>query len=359
MSKILILTNLDGGLYKFRKELVQELLVQGNEVVIALPYGELVDKLIEMGCTFIETPLSRRGTNPFEDLKLILQYRSIIKRVKPDKVLTYTIKPNIYGGIACRFMKVPYFCNITGLGTAFQGNGKIVATKLYKFALKFVKRVFFQNQENMRIFLENNIIEESKCVSINGSGVNLEEFFPSEYPKEKNDIRFLFIGRVMREKGVNELFEAAHDIKKKYPNVVFDVVGPYEDNYQDKVNKLVNKNVVVYHGHQSDVRPFIEKSNCVVLPSYHEGMSNTLLEAAAMSRPLIASNISGCKEAIIDGENGFLIQAKDANDLYRAIYRFIELPYSLKVEMGIAGREHIEKTFDKRKIVRKILSEIS
>ncbi len=354
MKKILILANNGVGLYKFRKELIQKLL-KTNEVYISLPYGELIEHLIEMGCHFIDTPVDRRGINPVTDLKLLNKYRKIFNQVEPDLVITYTIKPNIYGGFTARIKKVKYAVNITGLGTAFQNDNllKKIIIFMYKKALKKVKTVFFENIENRNIFIENRIIEKDKTCLLNGAGVNTEEYQYAEYPNENKHIRFLFIGRIMKEKGIDELLFAAKKIKKEYPYIEFDIVGPMEDDYKNKIEEYVNSNIINYYGYQSDVKKFIKQCHCFILPSYHEGMANTLLEAGSMGRPLITTNIHGCKEAIKD--NGYLCNAMDKEDLYKKIKKFIELDYKKKVNMSLNSRKHIEKIFDKRKVVKETM----
>lgn len=357
--KVLVVANFDVGLYKFRKELLQEILNSGHEVYISLPNGDLVQPLVDMGCQFIETELDRRGMNPVTDLKLIGKYRKILNQVKPDLVITYTIKPNIYMGMLCKNRSIPYVINITGLGTAFQSHGVMlkVFVEMYKFACKKAQTVIFENCENMQIFKDYGIVKEQQCLLNNGAGVNLEEYPFTAYPNDEQ-IRFLFVGRVMQEKGIDELFEAARRIKEEYNNVYFDIVGPYEDDYKDVTEQLVNDGVIEYHGFQEDVKPFIEKAHCFVLPSWHEGMANTNLESAAMARPIITSNIHGCLEAVIDGETGFLAEPKNADDLYDKMKKFIDLPYDKKVEMGQASHNHIAGKFDKKDVVSKTIERI-
>lgn len=354
MKKILILANNDVGLYKFRKELIEELLKE-NEIYISLPYGELVDKLISMGCKFIDTPVDRRGINPLTDLKLLNSYRKLFNKIKPDLAITYTIKPNIYASLIARFKKIDYAVNITGLGTAFQSDNLLrkLIVFLYKIALKKVKVVFFENEENQNIFINEHIVSRDKTCKLNGAGVNLEDYPLMEYPDENQDIRFLFIGRIMKEKGIDELLDAVGRIKKDYPAVQFDIVGPMEDNYKETIDEYVNNDVINYHGFQSDVKPFIKQCHCFILPSYHEGMANTLLESASMGRPLITSNISGCKEAV--NNNGYLVKVKDSNDLYLKIKEFIELDYQNKVILSKNSRKHIEEVFDKRKVEKETM----
>lgn len=357
--KILVAANFDLGLYKFRKELLKELLDKGHQVYISLPQGDLVQPLVEMGCEFVETYVDRRGMNPVTDLKLILNYKRILRKLKPDLVVTYTIKPNIYMGLVCRMMKIPYVINITGLGTAFQSEGAMlkVFVQLYKAACKNAQTVIFENCANMQLFKDYGIVRDEQCLLNNGAGVNLEEYPFTEYPNEEQ-IRFLFIGRVMREKGIDELYAAAERIKKEFDNVYFDIVGPYEDDYKAVTEQLVEEGVIEYHGFQEDVKPFIEKAHCFVLPSWHEGMANTNLESAAMGRPVITSNINGCLEAVVENESGFLAEPKNADDLYNKFKKFIQLSYSEKMEMAEKSNHHMKEKFDKKEIVNRTIERI-
>lgn len=349
---ILVIANNDIGLYKFRKELLQKLIDDGNEVYISLPNGNLVQPMVDMGCKFIDTAVDRRGINPVTDLKLFLNYRKMIGKVKPDFIITYTIKPNVYAGIVSAIKHKKYAINITGLGTAFQKQGLFLKfiVMLYKFACKKAHTVIFENCENMKLFLDYGIVKEEQCLLNAGAGVNLEEYQFEEYPPA-DKTRFLFIGRIMQEKGIDELFDAAKRIKREYDNVEFDVVGMYEDNYEETVNRLVDDGIINFYGYQQDVKPFVKQSHCFVLPSWHEGMANTNLECGAMGRPIITSNIHGCLEAVVDGKTGYLVEKKNANDLYEKIKRFIELPYDEKVKMGQASHECIAEVFDKNKVV--------
>lgn len=357
--KILIAANFDVGLYKFRKELIQKMIDDGHEVYISLPDGDLVKPLVDMGCSFIETKLDRRGMNPVKDFALILSYAGILKKIKPDMVITYTIKPNLYMGMLCGMKRLPYVINITGLGTAFQSHGAVLKlfVNLYKSACKRAQTVIFENSENQQLFKDYGIVKENQCLLNNGAGVNLDEYSFKSYPEEKT-IRFLFIGRIMQEKGIDELFAAAEKIKAKYENIEFDILGMYEDDYKSVVEELTKKGVINFYGYQEDVRPFIERAHCFVLPSWHEGMANTNLECAAMGRPVITGNIHGCLEAVVDGETGYLAQPKNADDLYEKLEKFIKLPYDEKVKMGRASHEYVAKVFDKKKVVEKTIERI-
>ncbi len=347
--RILILANSDIGLYKFRKELISKLINLGNEVYISLPNGNLIKPLIDMGCSFIDTSVDRRGVNPIKDIKLLINYRRIIMKLNPDIVITYTIKPNIYGGIASRLAKKKYAVNITGLGTAFEKSGLVrtIVVNLYKFALKKADVVFFENSADREIFLSFNCCRRDITQVLNGAGVNTEEFGYIPYPNN-DKFRFLFVGRVMKEKGIEELFKAMKRLSTETP-CCLDVVGPFEENYRDELGKYSDEGWLTYHGYQKDVRPFIGSCDCFVLPSYHEGMANTNLENASCGRPVITSNIPGCKEAVIEGESGYLCEPCNADSLYDAMKKMIER--TDRESMGCLGRKHMEEVFEKSKVV--------
>lgn len=359
MKKILILANNAGGLYRFRGMLMNALMGQGYNLFASIPYDDSIPDIQKMGIHIIETNIDRRGINPNKDLKLFFSYLKILKQVKPDFVITYTIKPNVYGGLACRLAHIPYAVNITGLGTAFENGGmlKRIVTVMNKVACKKAKVVFFENEENRQVFIREKIVKENKAHRLNGAGVNLEKYQVTEYP-EGDKIKFLFMGRVMAEKGINELFEAMKKLIADGVNCELDVLGGYEEDYKGKIEKYEAEGWLHYHGYQKDVRPFIEKCHCFVLPSWHEGMANTNLESAASGRPIITSNIPGCMEEVIDGVSGFLAERKNAEDLYRVMKEFVELPYEEKKAMGLAGRKHMEEVFDKKKVVEETIQKL-
>lgn len=356
--RILILTNFDVGLYQFRRELIQELLTK-NEVYISLPYGELVAPLVEMGCFFFDTPMERRGMNPIRDAKLFAAYRRIFREVKPEKVICYTIKPNIYGGFAARLAGIPYAVNITGLGTAFESGGllKKMVTAMYRLSCKKAKTVFFENAENRQIFLNAKIVKERQTCLLSGAGVNLERYAVADYPAG-DIVKFLFIGRIMREKGVDELLSAMRRLTGEGVPCTLDMVGGYEEDYGAVVEEAESEGWLKYWGHQEDVRPFIAASHCFVLPSWHEGMANTNLECAASGRPVITSRIHGCMEAVEDGVTGFLCERKDSGSLYAAMKRFCALSMEERRAMGLAGRKRMEAVFDKKRVVEETIKRL-
>lgn len=359
-NKILILTNSSSGLWEFRRELIQQLSEKYGEVVASTPDSGYIDELEQIKCRIVNTSIDRRGINPIKDFNLLITYFRILKKEKPDRVLTYTIKPNIYGGLISRFLKVSYAVNITGLGTTFQKNGllKKFIIFLYKLALKKADVVFFENQENLRIFLDEGIVKEEQTCLLNGAGVNLEHFQVAPYPKDVETIRFLFVGRVMREKGIDELLAAMEQLRNEGMPCTLDVLGYCEEDYKEILQKCENTGWLKYYGYQNDVRPFIANAHCFVLPSWHEGMANTNLECAAMGRPVITSDIHGCKEAVIDGVSGYLCRKRNVNSLYEIMKQFTRLDNDTCEKMGRAGRIHIEGKFDKKEIVKNTISRL-
>ena len=368
--KILILTNNDIGLYKFRKELIEALLKNNtscgnegrgyNEVYISTPYGQNVAIFQKMGCKYVESPIDRRGKNLVKDFKLILHYFYIIKNIKPDVVLTYTIKPTIYGVMICRIKHIPYIDNITCLVTEIESE-KLYSRllfKLYKFGINKADSVFFQNKSNKDLFKSKSIAINNSAL-INGSGVNLDEFLFEKYPPKQFNEKYLFIGRIMKEKGISEFLDCAENIKKKYSNVIFYIIGDYEDiTYKPRIDKLVSEKIVEYLGYQENVHSFMKECNAVILPTYHEGMSNVLLESAATGRPVIASKIPGCEEIFKEGSTGIGIKPKDSYSLINATEYFLKLPYNYKKKMGYEARKHVEENFNRKLIVERYLKEI-
>ncbi len=348
---VLILCNNDGGLYKFRRELLCELVAR-YRVVVACPAGDYKNEIAAIGAEFIDVPMERRGTDPIRDSALFLRYLRLINRLKPKAVLTYTVKPNIYGGLAARLKKRPRIMNITGLGTAVENGGMMqkLLLAMYRPALKNAHCICFQNEENMRFFTEK--FKLSRCVLIPGSGVNLKDFIPAPYPGDEGGIRLLFIGRAMRAKGVDELLEAAERCAGAEPKLHFTLVGGCdEQEYKQKLERYTREGVVNWVGEQKSVKEFIADCHAVVNPSHHEGMSNVLLEASAMARPVVASDIPGCRETFIPGVSGFAFTPGDTDSLCRALLDFSRLPNERRAGMGRAARAHVEKNFNREKVV--------
>jgi len=357
--KILILANSDFGLFQLRKELIEILIQNGHKVIISVPYGKCVSYFIQLGCQYEKTRIDRRGTNLLKDLSLVTLYWNIFRRIKPDVVLTYTIKPAIYGGIIASFFHVPYIVNITGIGSSIINGGwkeKLVML-LYKFSLPDASCVFFQNKMNHELFLSKKI-RISHYELIPGSGINIDKFSKYDYPSGQN-IEFAFIGRVMKDKGIEEYLQAARAIKKKYKNTVFHVCGFCEDNYKNELLAMHKQGTIVHHGMVERICEIYKRIHCLVLPSYSEGMSNTILEASACGRPVIVTNIPGCREAVEPSVTGFLVEKADAEDLINKIEKFIRLDWDIKRQMGLEARKKVIKEFDRKIVIDKYLKEIA
>ena len=359
--KILILTNSIGGLYSFRKEVVTTIINNGFEVVISCPSGDMVwtDFFKGIGCIIISTGFDGRGTNAWRELLLFGRYLKLLRSIRPAIVLTYTIKPNVYGGIAARFCSVPQIANITGLGDAIENPGLLrkITILLYRFGLGRTKMVFYQNT-SIQEFCKNMHIG-GKGFLLPGSGVNLEWHTQQKYPAESSKMIFNFIGRVLKDKGIEEYIEMAQILGNKYPQTEFHIIGQCSDKYVELLRQKQEEDVVIWHGPVSDVRSYIKDSWCTIHPSYHEGMSNVLLETCAAGRPAIACDINGCREIIDDGVNGYLCKAKDAADLTQKVERFINIPYTEKAKMGQYARMKVEREFNRQIVVKAYLDLIN
>ena len=352
MSKILIFTNHSYMLYRFRLELIQEL-KKAHEVVVSMPFVGHEDDFKALGIRCIETSVDRRGLNPKTDLQLLLRYWKLLRQEQPDLVITYSIKPNIYAGLCCRAAGIPYCANVQGLGTAFQKPGLAqFVSILYRSALKDARTVFFENECNAEAFRKRKITPANQQTVLPGAGINLEHYSYVPYPNH-DAVHFLYLGRIMKEKGIDELFAAMQQLNRAYGNrVILDLVGFYDDDfYQRQVDELVSAGIAVFHGFQTDPLPYYASTDCVVLPSYHEGMSNVLLEAAAIGRPVITSNIPGCREAVEHEKTGLLCTVKDTKSLYEQMRHMVTIPIAERSAMGQAAHEKMVREFDKRNVV--------
>ena len=356
---VAVFANDDVDIYNFRRELLQEILNSGYDLLISCPFGEKLTMLSELQFEYDNPIIDRRGTNIISDLKLYKHYLELLEEYKPDIVLSYTIKPNVYAGLACQKKKIPYLSNITGLGTSIMNGGILAAVSimLYRVGLRKSYCVFFQNKTNESIMRSKKVIKGRTCL-VPGSGVNLDYHKYEEYPENNGYLEFLTIGRIMTDKGINELLKSAYNIKKDFPNVVFSLIGDYDEDYHSVVEKAVSDGVLNYVGVVTDVHPYLVKAHAIIHPSYHEGMSNVLLEAAAAGRPIIASDVAGCIEIYEPGVTGIPCRARDAEDLERAIREFIALPYEKKALMGKLGRAKMENEFNRKIVVNKYMDVI-
>ncbi len=357
--KILFISNHEVTLYYFRLELINRLISDGNEVYISQPYGKYKEYFESLGCICIDTHITQYGMNPIKEISLVTEYKRIIKDIKPDAIVTYTIKPNLYGGIAAASCKAPYISTVTGMGKAFEKGllMKKLMILMYRYATRSISAMFFQNEENSKFF-ENNRIARGKHRIVSGSGVNLEKHSFCEYPEDTGETKLLFIGRVMNDKGIRELLAAFEELKKANEKVNLDIVGWCEDECKELLDNAIEKGVVNYHGWKEDVQPFVKDCHAVILPSYHEGMANVLLEAQSTGRPVLASSIPGCVETFEEGVTGWGFEAQNSESIKKAVETFARMPYEQKIRSGKNGRKRMEKIFDRNKVVEAYTKEI-
>lgn len=360
MSKILFLANHFITLYSFRKELIYRLCKEGNEVYLSLPQDEDNKIFEEMGCRIILTDIDRRGINPKNDLKLIMQYRKMITEIKPDVIFSYTIKPNIYGTLVSNRLHYRQICNVTGTGATFLKKSFVstVATMLYKISVKKCYKVFFQNTGDKDYFVAHKMVRDNWAM-LPGSGCNMDEHKLVEMPSDEI-VSFIFIGRVMELKGIDQYLECARKIHETHPNTKFYIAGwNEEEKYKTVVSEYEKNGYVEYIGFRKDINDWIAKCHCTVLPSHGgEGVPNVILESAAMGRACIGSKINGTTDVIDDGVTGYLFDTGSAADLTAKVERFLQLGFEEKKTMGLAGRAKVEKEFDRQIVVDKYLEEI-
>lgn len=349
--KILFASATDSGILRVRSELITELLKAGHKVIVATPKDKDYMKLEEMGCKFIPVVIDGHGLNPISDFSVYMQFKKILKTEQPNLVFLFTTKSNVYCGMACRQLGIPAVMNITGMGMAL-GNKGIVQTvlvNLYKLACngKNMKRIFFQNDDSLEFFTANKIGNPAIFQRIPGSGVNLEKYGVQPFP-ETDSVDFLFVARVMKQKGIDQYIEAAKEIRKTHPEAVFHVLGGCDESYEGILAEEDKNGTIVYHGRVNNIPDFQRLSQCTIQPSYYpEGMSNVILEAAASGRPVITTDHPGCREGVDDAETGYIIPIKDTNSLVKAIEKVLTMTLEDRKNMGLRGRSKMEREFDR------------
>lgn len=339
-----------------RKELLLAIQNSGYSIDIFTPLDGNCEKLEEMGFNVIDVSFDRRSTNPFNDLKLLFKYIKSTKE-KYDFAITYSVKANIYGGLAMRIKNIPYYLNITGTGSAFYNGGLIrtIIKILYKPSSRHAGGVFFENSEDRDVFVNYKLCKKEATHVLSGAGINTDEFEYREFPN--NEItKFLYIGRLMEEKGIEDLYPIIKELNDSERKACFEFLGDFEDEYKESFEKFLLLDNVVYHGYKSNVKDYIENADCLILPSYHEGMANVLLEAGALGRPLITSDIAGCREAVDNLKNGYLFKVKDTDDIRNKIYKFLSLSFKEKEAMGKYSREFIKSKFERKNVVDKVIN---
>ncbi len=351
--------------YNFRLNIIKELQKIGYSIVAIAPFDTYESKLEECDVECIDFPFKSNATNPISNLWIIINYIINFRKLNPDCIISFTVKPNIYGSIAARFCGIPIINNITGLGSMFISRSIVtsIIIFLYRAALRHSEKIFFQNNDDMKQFIDYSIATKSQSKRIPGSGVDIIKYSP-ENTRQSKFFTFLLIGRLLKDKGVYEYVEAAKIIIKKIPGILFHLLGEIEvDNpttiNRQEIHSWESTGYIRYLGVTDDVRPFIAESNCVVLPSYREGLSRTLLEAAAMGKPIITSDVPGCRDVVEDGNNGFLCKVKNATDLADKMERMIGLSSKERDEMGRNGRKKIEIEFNEKLVIKAYIDEIN
>ena len=357
MKKVVLLSCKDNNFYNFRSELIFEL-QKRFEVVLVCPYGKKIDYFTNKGIGFINLSIDRRGKNVFKDLQLIRNYKRILKAEKPDVVLTFTSKPSFYGAFVCKKLNIPCIINNAGLAE-YHGLMKRLFNFLYKHCENKANCIMFQNTAE-RDYVQNLLKWKTPYKDIPGSGVNLDVFSYSEYPKNDDIIILNYVARIVKIKGIDEFLECTKMIKEKYSNVEFRIFGDFDDDkYKAIINDYEERGIIKYYGVQLDMKPWIEQCHAAIHPSYYEGMTNVVLEHSAMGRPCLGSNIAGVKEAIDDGVTGFVFDVKNVTSLVLNVEKFLSLTNSEKTQMGKHARLKMKKEFDRQFVTEAYLSVIN
>lgn len=360
--RVAIVLNTSWNIFNFRMNLIRSLQAEGHEIHTIAPHDSYTDRLTEAGCIHHAVKMDSRGANPIKDLALIVELYSIYKKVKPDVILHYTIKPNVYGSLAASFLKIPVVNNVCGLGTVFLKKDLISATAmfLYKISFRIPKKVFFQNPDDLKLFLDRKLVPAHTVDLLPGSGIDLEKFKPVSFTRNKQ-FTFLLISRLITDKGIHEYIDAVKKLKSEGLNARFQILGAMDPEHKRGISKKlvkewIDSGTIEYLGTAEDVRHFIQQADCIVLPSYREGTPRTLLEAASSSKPIIATNVPGCNHVVENHVNGLLCKLKDADDLADKMHTMSQMSDAALQQMGNSGRKKMELTFDESIVINKYLS---
>lgn len=357
--KIAVVANSAWYLYNFRLRLMQALRSDGHELLAVAPADGHAARLQEAGVDWLDWPLAASGTHPLRELRSLLALRRLLVRQGVELAFTYTPKANIYTGLAARGLRLAHVPNVSGLGRVFIDRGPltVLVKRLYRSAFARARRVVFQNDEDRDEFLRAGLVDAARTLRVPGSGVDLDRFAPAPWPAEGSDPVFLFVGRVLRDKGAREFAQAARQVRQRWPQARFRMLGSVGADNPTAIPAVEWQAWVAQDGLQmlgsvDDVRPHIAAAHCIVLPSYREGVPRVLLEAAAMGRPCIATDVPGCRDAVVDGRSGWLCAARDAGALAAAMLRFVDAGPAVWQRMGAAGRAHVEQRFDERSVLQ-------
>lgn len=362
--KIAIVLNTSWNIYNFRMNFIKTLQSEGHEIHTIAPLDSYTHKLEEAGCTHHNVRMDSRGANPIKDFALILELAWIYNKVKPDIILHYTIKPNVYGTLAASILKIPVINNVCGLGTVFLKKNltSAIAVLLYRISFKFATKVFFQNPEDKQLFINKRLVTEDAADIVQGSGIDINHFTASEFIRN-DQFTFLLISRLITDKGILEYIEAIQKLRGKGKQFKFQLLGAADPKHSRGIKESViqgwiDNNIVDYLGTTDDVRPYINSADCIVLPSYREGTPRTLLEAASLAKPIIATDVPGCHQVVQHGFNGFLCKLKDADDLASKMEEMGHLDNETLRVLGSNGREKITISYDEKLVIDKYLNTI-
>ncbi|PUA16910.1 glycosyltransferase family 4 protein [Glaciimonas sp. PCH181] len=364
--KIVISINTAWNIFNFRSGLIKSLISQGYDVIAVAPNDEYSDRIKELGCKFINLHMDKNGSHPGRDLILLLRYFLILKNEKPHAFLGYTVKPNVYGSMAAQLLRIPVINNIAGLGATFIHTSFLtrIVRSLYKFALYRSHRVFFQNTDDQEMFIQAGLVRSEITDRVPGSGINMVHY-QSALPISlfSRSFRFLLVARMLKDKGVNEFVDAARTVRQRFPETEFQLLGFVDAENANaisarQIKEWEDEGLIRYMGKTDDVRPYLSAADCVVLPSYREGVPRSLLEAAAMARPIITTDTVGCRDVVDDQVNGFLCRVKDANDLAEKMIAMVELCPEDRLKMGEAGKQKVKTEFDEKVVIQKYLEVI-
>lgn len=365
--KIVISVNTAWNVYNFRIGLIKSLIAHGYEIIIIAPDDEYASRLCALGCRFINMPMDSNGTHPGRDLALLMRYLRVLRSEQPLAYLGYTIKPNVYGSIAAQALNIPVINNIAGLGTTFINRSLLtyLVRELYRFSLRRSRRVFFQNNEDQRLFIQAGLVRPEMTDILPGSGIDVTHYLPAPpVPLRDRLFRFLLVSRMLKDKGVEEFVAASSIVRQHVPEVQFQMLGFVDNGNSNSISleriKIWEKNRLIrYFGKTDDVRPYLAQSDCIVLPSYREGVPHSLLEAAAMARPIIATDVAGCREVVDHNINGLLCKVRDPHDLAEKMLQIIQLSPERRHAMGMAGRRKAITQFDEKLVIVKYLDMIA
>lgn len=362
--RIAIVLNTSWNIYNFRMNFIRALQKEGHEVHTIAPVDRYTQFLTEAGCHHHTVRMDSRGANLIKDGALLFELFFIYRRIRPDVILHYTIKPNVYGTIAASVLKIPTINNVCGLGTVFLKKNLVsfVALLLYRISFRFASKVFFQNPEDKALFVDQKLVPSHLVDEIPGSGIDLKRFAPLQY-KRNDKFTFLLISRLITDKGIFEYVQAVKKLKESGVDARFQILGALDPQHkrgirEETVRAWIDSGTIEYLGTTDDVRGYLAQANCVVLPSYREGTPRTLLEAAGSARPIIATNVAGCRQVVEEGVNGLLCTLKDSDHLAQKMKIMMNLPDEQLIEMGLNGRTKVEREFDEQLVIDKYLSAI-